>query len=116
MLRKLSLIRCAVADMDAAIIFYRDILGLSLKSQSPAWSEFDLGHTSLGLHRGEPQALKPRSGWTLSFEVSDVKASKEFLAAAGVTIVGDFHEIPGGVVLGISDPDGNPVDLVQQTG
>ena len=39
-----------VADMDRAIAFYRDKLGLDLKFQSPFWSEFATGETVLALH------------------------------------------------------------------
>ena len=37
-----------VADMDQAIDFYRDSLGLELKFQSPFWSEFATGTTVSG--------------------------------------------------------------------
>ncbi|MCL6729037.1 VOC family protein [Sphingomonas hankyongi] len=39
-----------VADMDKAIAFHRDVLGLELKFQSPFWSEFATGQTTLALH------------------------------------------------------------------
>jgi catechol 2,3-dioxygenase-like lactoylglutathione lyase family enzyme len=39
-----------VSDMDAAVAFYRDALGLTLLYQSPFWSEFDTGETKLALH------------------------------------------------------------------
>lgn len=39
-----------VADMDRAIAFYRDKLGLELKFRSPFWSEFATGDTALALH------------------------------------------------------------------
>jgi lactoylglutathione lyase len=39
-----------VADMDKAVAFHRDVLGLDLKFQSPYWSEFDTGETTLALH------------------------------------------------------------------
>ena len=39
-----------VSDMDSAVAFYRDTLGLSLTFQSPFWSEFDIGETKLALH------------------------------------------------------------------
>lgn len=39
-----------VADMDRAVHFYRDTLGLPLKFQSPGWSEFATGETTLALH------------------------------------------------------------------
>ena len=116
MLEKLSVIRCAVADMEASVKFYRDVLGLPLKSESPSWSEFDLGSNTLALHKNRPDTPQPAGGWVLSFEVKDIKAARGRLEAAGVTIPGDFHEIPGGITLGTLDPDGNPLDIIQYTG
>ena len=34
-----------VADMDKAIKFHRDVLGLKVKFESPGWSEFSTGET-----------------------------------------------------------------------
>lgn len=39
-----------VSDMEAAVAFYRDTLGMTLLFQSPGWSEFDCGEAKLGLH------------------------------------------------------------------
>ena len=39
-----------VADMNRAVAFYRDTVGLELKFSSPEWSEFATGTTTLALH------------------------------------------------------------------
>ena len=39
-----------VSDMDKAIAFYRDTLGLEPRFQSPFRSEFNTGETTLALH------------------------------------------------------------------
>jgi catechol 2,3-dioxygenase-like lactoylglutathione lyase family enzyme len=44
-----------VADMDQAVAFYRDSLGLPLKFASPFWSEFATGETTLALHAASPE-------------------------------------------------------------
>ena len=36
-----------VADMDHAVGFYRDTLGLTAKFVSPSWSEFSTGEVTL---------------------------------------------------------------------
>jgi lactoylglutathione lyase len=41
-----------VSDMSRSIRFYRDTLGLQLKFESPDWSEFQTGTTTLALHGG----------------------------------------------------------------
>src|ERR1700686_3218583 len=39
-----------VTDMNKAVKFYRDMLGLQIKFESPGWSEFVTGETTLALH------------------------------------------------------------------
>ena len=47
---KLTYVIEFVADMDRAVSFYRDVIELTLKFQSPGWSEFGTGETTLALH------------------------------------------------------------------
>ena len=42
-----------VEDMDRALGFYRDVLGLSVTMSSPEWSELDAGGLSIGLNARE---------------------------------------------------------------
>lgn len=56
-----------VADMDRAVTFYRDVLGLPLKFESPGWSEFSTGETSLGLHPASEK--NPAGSIELGFNV-----------------------------------------------
>lgn len=44
-----------VADMDRAMKFYCDVLGLPLRFQSPGWSEFSTGETSLHCRRAKAE-------------------------------------------------------------
>src|SRR6187401_76873 len=39
-----------VSDMEEAVAFYRDTLGMTLLFQSSFWSEFESGGTKLALH------------------------------------------------------------------
>ena len=52
---KLSYAIKYVADMDKAVAFHRDTLGLQLKFASPFWSEFATGDTTLALHPASPE-------------------------------------------------------------
>lgn len=47
---KLTYVIKFVSDMDRAVAFYRDTLGLPLKFTSPHWTEFATGETTLALH------------------------------------------------------------------
>ncbi len=61
-----------VADMDRAVAFYRDTLGLALKFSSPGWTEFSTGETTLALH---PASAENAAGTThLGFGASDMQA------------------------------------------
>ena len=42
-----------VSDMKRAVSFYRDVLGLPLKFESPGWTEFATDGATLALHRSE---------------------------------------------------------------
>ena len=48
-----------VQDMNRAIAFYQDVIGLNLKSYSPGWSEFTLGDSTVALYGGGT-AERPR--------------------------------------------------------
>lgn len=56
-----------------------------------------------------------RSGVTLYIQVGDLRSSLGKAAALGGTVVAEPFEVPGGPTLAaITDPEGNPVMLVQQ--
>jgi len=72
----------SVADMDKAVKFYREVLGLTLKFESPGWSEFMTGETTLALHPASTR-IQPRRV-ELGFTVSDVEAFYRDMSAKGV--------------------------------
>jgi predicted enzyme related to lactoylglutathione lyase len=79
---ELSYVIKFVADMDRAVKFYRDVLGLPLKFQSPGWSEFSTGGTSLGLH---PVSDKNVAGSVeLGFKVANLEKFHQEMRARGV--------------------------------
>jgi predicted enzyme related to lactoylglutathione lyase len=55
-----------------------------------------------------------RSGVTLYVQVGNLRASLDKSVTLGATIVAEPFDVPGGPTLaGITDPEGNPVMLVQ---
>jgi predicted enzyme related to lactoylglutathione lyase len=70
-----------VSDMDKAIGFYRDSLGLPLKFQSPDWSELVMGPTTLAPHRPSPE--NPAGKVQLGFHVPDLQAFYREMTAKG---------------------------------
>jgi len=71
-----------VADMNKAVKFHRDVLGLPLKFESPGWSEFATGETVLALHPASEK--NPPGKVELGFTVSDVDAFYREMSAKGV--------------------------------
>jgi predicted enzyme related to lactoylglutathione lyase len=55
-----------------------------------------------------------RSGVTLFVQVADLRASLDASVTLGGTITAEPFDVPGGpTIAGITDPEGNPVTLVQ---
>src|SRR5262245_6484112 len=50
-----------VSDMKRSVAFYRDVIGLPLKFDSPEWSEFATDGATFALHRSDHPAM-PRDG------------------------------------------------------
>src|SRR5882762_8147737 len=79
---KLKYVIKFVADMDRTVKFYRDVLGLPLKFQSPGWSEFVTGETILALH---PASQKNLAGAVeLGFNVPNLDKFHQEMKAKGV--------------------------------
>lgn len=77
-----------VTDMDKAVAFHRDTLGLPLKFQSPGWSEFVTGDVTLALH---PASEDNRAGAVrLGFGVNNLRD----IYAARDTLGLSFSEAP----------------------
>ena len=45
-----------VSDMDRSVAFYRDVIGLQLKFESPGWTEFATDGATLALHTSHERA------------------------------------------------------------
>ena len=76
-----------VSDMHRSVAFYRDTLGLRLKFESPGWSEFETGASTLALHAAPPPTgseaathAGPATGTcSLGFSVPDLNSTyREF--------------------------------------
>ncbi len=102
------------ADMDRAVAFYRDVLGLSLiRHDGEAWAQFDAGGRRFALHGvGEGQSVAP-GGATAVFSVKDLEAARATLMERGVPVVHEGDVQGFARFLSIHDPDGNTVELIE---
>lgn len=108
---------CQVTDMDRAVTFYRDVLGLTPGHTTPYWSDFSIGPLKIGLHprlegSEEPLGIVGK-GWWLGLETQDIRALKAAVENSEGSVRGEYHDTPGGVVLTLADPDGNPIQAMQ---
>ena len=79
---KLSYIIEFVADMDRAVKFYRDVIGLALKFQSPEWSEFATGAVTLALHAASE--TNPAGKLEMGLDVPNLKDFYAVMKGKGV--------------------------------
>lgn len=84
-------IAVTVADLDRAVAFYRDTLGLALQFRAGEMAFFAAGdqRLMLGTADGEPPAVDPdRPQFIFYFDVDDIRAAEKELEDAGA----EFHE------------------------
>jgi len=109
-----SLAMLVCGDIERSRNFYRDVIGLKLKTDAaPDFVDFEIsGGATLGLHaKSELHAVRPGS-LELGFRVEDVDAFVARCAKAGVPIFQDPYDEPFGRLAIIGDPDGYPIQIV----
>jgi methylmalonyl-CoA/ethylmalonyl-CoA epimerase len=79
-----------VEDIERAIEFYRDVLGLKLWMQVPNMAFFHCGDVRLMLGLAETPDLRGKTS-ILYFRVPDTDAAEAHLRAAGAEIAGPSH-------------------------
>jgi catechol 2,3-dioxygenase-like lactoylglutathione lyase family enzyme len=112
-LKGADLVYFFVSDMERAVTFYQDVLGLRLVYRTgDDWAQFVAGPVQLGLHASGQGEHRP--GGTLAFRVDDLDATRVALAARGVS----FSPEGGGDggeprFVEFHDPDGNVLGLLE---
>jgi lactoylglutathione lyase len=94
-----------VADMDQAVAFYRDKLGLQLKFQSDEWSEFVTGDTTLALHVASER--NPAGACQLGFAAHDLEGIYARRDALGLDFTSSPTPQHGVKIAKLRDPDGS---------
>ena len=106
-----------VHNMDRAVAFYRDGVGLTLVSQSTGWSMLSCGDALLGLHgiyAGVDERPVPYAGLNLLVDDLDPAIERALLHGATLSAIREPEpRVP--VRLGVLlDPEGNGFELRQQ--
>jgi len=120
MFEKVSAIGLFVADLDQSVEFYRDRIGLTLKTQEKGFAAFDLGGVELALldlpaaaEMITEDVVRPKvpAGpvrHSLSIDVGDVDSTHQVLVERGVEFVKPPVDQPWGQRTAyFRDPDNN---------
>lgn len=118
LIHHLAAARIFAANVDRAVRFYRDTLGLSVSGQSKDSAVFKLDNIDLIVEHAnpvDPEGAEMIGRFTaLSFQVDDCKAVTGKLMAQGVQFLGPAQvQVWGGTLAHFLDPDGNVLTLVE---
>jgi len=102
-----------VSDMKRSVSFYRDVVGLALRFESPGWTEFATEGATLALHQGDradspagdpvaPQAGRCRPG----LSVAKLDEFHARMVEHRVACVQEPKEVFGARIAQYADPDG----------
>lgn len=114
-----------VSNMERAVAFYRDVLGMRVIDSNPWWSSLDCFGARIGLHAhpgqdgtdGKPVAA-PRdahgahAGATLTLRSTDLDADVAYLRSSGAEVVSSSDN-PWGRLAVFLDTEGNVLKLMQ---
>ncbi|WP_205708895.1 VOC family protein [Kineococcus siccus] len=101
-----------VDDMDRAVRFYGETLGLSVTSRSEVWSEIDAGGLMIGLNAREGTARHADGGAVVSFQPDGgIDEEVDRLTSAGVEFTGGISDHDWGRIAPFKDSEGNDLQF-----
>lgn len=102
-------------DMGRAIAFYKDVVGLEVKFESPEWSELAFGDAIVALHGGGKGEFNNTG---LSFQVGDLETPCKDVEAGGGRVLNGPSDRAGEPIklARLADPEGNGFTLTQYIG
>lgn len=110
-------ITIGVSNMDRAVKFYTEVLGVKLVYRfGDHWASLQVGQTlTIGLHPGPvlPDSTHPGS-MSIGFELSGpIEDAMRTLQARGVQFTSAVNSGKSGKFVSFRDPDGNPLYLAE---
>lgn len=110
-----------VSDMTRSVSFYRDVIGLPLKFESPGWSEFTTEGATLALHASEaPRSTGddphrvPAGRCRPGLSVPDLEEFHRRMVERNVPCLREPEEVFGSRVAQYMDPDGLGISVGEE--
>lgn len=102
------------ADPDAALHYYRDVLGLAVYREFPGGTVFFLGNGLLEVSAHADSPAPDGAGLRLWLQVRDLAATHAELLGKGVPVLREPRREPWGLdEMWIADPDGTRIVVVE---
>jgi predicted enzyme related to lactoylglutathione lyase len=104
-----------VTNMDAALKFYTEVLGLTVSSRyGDNWATVEAGAFTIGLHPKSDKNEAPGTKGSIIIGLTideSIEAAAAKLKAHGLKYVGEIERGSGGNFVSFHDPDGNQLYL-----
>jgi predicted enzyme related to lactoylglutathione lyase len=112
MVQQLATVWLPVTDMDRAVSFYSDTLGLEVQQRDDEWSMLRIGDVTVGLNSRESPSGD--GGAVVAFRADqEIEDAVKTLSDKGVDVPGGVTEHPWGRIATFKDPDGNDLQYYE---
>ena len=120
---KVNYIIIFVSNMKMSIGFYKNILGMKLKFETPEWTEFEVEGATIALHKSDiknsnaPDSDKAVAGRCRpGLSVFNLDEFHKRMIDNNVTCFQEPKEVFGDRIAQYLDPDGLPISVSEQRG
>jgi len=117
MFQKIAFIHYCTQNLERALKFYRDILGLKLLVQNEEWVEFEVGGQRLALRLVDPWTASTESpnanGAMIWLEACPIEKTIEMLSDKKIIFINNLEIFSYGKTATFKDPDGNLIGLYE---
>lgn len=106
-----------VTNVDRAVKFYAEALGMALDYQQPGWTAMKFQGLQIGLHPEKNIHFIPRdshgakAGGCLTLISNNIPEDRKLLESKGAKILGEENRLYGHMLV-FEDPDGNVLKLM----
>ena len=118
---KVNYIIIFVSNMKLAVSFYKTVIGLPLKFETPDWSEFEVGVVTLALHRGdaaksdkEDPKKVPAGRCRPGLSVPNLDEFHKRMIMNNVECLQEPKEVFGARIAQYLDPDGLAISVSEE--